>query len=251
MQLANLDMIIRRWLLDRGYPIHYYMEAMFHSTTCIRELAKDTLSIVNTVNLPVNEYGAIDVPDDYKDDVALCFDAGLYLQKIPHKDNINPMRLISGTTGEFVEQPQGNTWDVNNNLFFGASAWVWFWNVDSYGEFTGRYFGANGGSDTGYKFIKQRRQIQLSGGFNSGNVILQYISNGLSIDNATQIEWDAFRAITCYIDWQRSANATNIYSPEGRTYYNERRTLRANLSDLTVEDVKDVLRSNYTAAIKS
>ena len=47
----------------------------------------------------------------------------------------------------------------------------------------------------------------------------------------------------------RSGNKQNQY--EGRTYYNEKRLLRANLSDLTIADILNTLRKAYTASIKN
>lgn len=252
MQLLTVDTVTRRWLLDRSMPIHFYAEGLFHATTCLRELAKDTLKLVNTVNLPVDDTGAVNLPDDFMDDVALAIQAGVELQRIPHKSSLNPIRRHSATTGLFVPQTNvENEVTVDGGLFFGSTAWAWFWNVNDYGEFTGRYFGASGGTGLGYEVIMQRRQIQLTAGFEGGGIILQYISNGQSIDNATQIDWRAHRAITTYIDWQKSPNATNLMSPEARTYYNERKLLRSSMSDLTVTDIKNVIRSGYTAAVKN
>jgi len=251
MQLLTLDIICRRWLLDRSLPIHFYAEALYHSSTAVRELSKDTLKIVNTKNIPVDETGSAVLPDDFSSDVACCLAAGEFLQQIPHKSNINPLRVHDTTTGQFTVQPDADNTEVNNALLFGSNGAFWFWNVDSLGEFTGRYFGANGGTGRGYKVIKEQRRIQLTGDFAGGNVILQYISNGQGVDNASQIDWQAFRAITTYIDWQRSPGATNKDSAEGRTYYNEKRLLRANLSDLTIADILNTLRKAYTASIKN
>lgn len=251
MQLLTVDIAVRRWLLDRSLPIHFYAEALFHASTCLRELAKDTLKLVNTANLPTDNTGAADLPDDYSSDVGCFLQGGGVLQPIPHKDNINPLRVHNATTGAFEAQvlPDENIFNASGLVGWGNGFWVW--NVDDMGEATGRFFGANGGTAMGYKVIRERRQIQLTGGFTNSNVIFQYISNGQSVDNATQIDWAAHRCLTTFIDWQRSPNATNKMSPEGNLYYFEKRMLRANLSDLTISDVKDVLRSNYTAAIKN
>jgi hypothetical protein len=35
------------------------------------------------------------------------------------------------------------------------------------------------------------------------------------------------------------------------SWYNQRRLLRANLNDMTTTDIKQILRKNYTASIKS
>ena len=253
MQFVTLDQITRRSLLDKGMPIHWYAEYLFHGAAAIRELAKDTLKIVNSANLPVNDYGAIDLPGDFKDDISVCIPVSGLLQPIAKKDSINPIRLHNTTTGLF--EPYQSGVDLNDdelNLFGINTSYFWYYNVNEYGEATGGYFGANGGAyQNGYEVIKERRQIQLTGAFTSDNAVLLYVSNGQSVDNATQIDWDAHASIQAYCDWKSSPNAAIKDSPEARTYYNETRKLRGNLNDLTLTDLRQIIRSKYTAAIKN
>lgn len=252
MQFVTLDSIVNRSLLERGLSIHYYSEFLFHGASAIRELAKDTLKIVNAKSLKVNDYNSVDLPSDFKDDVAVCIPVNGLLQKIPKKDSINPIRVHNTETGEFVPYSNNiNTNDKGLNLFGINTSYFWYYNVNEYGEATGGYFGANGGASTGYKVIKERSQIQLTGSFTGDNIVLLYVSNGQSIDNATQIEWDAFAAIQAYIDWKRSPNSAIKNSQEALTFYNEARKLRGNLNDLTLADIKQIIRSQYTATIKN
>lgn len=253
MNLLTLDIVIRRSLLERSLPIHYYSEILFHQSAAIRELSKDTLQIINTVYLPVNAYGSVELPSDFVDDLAVSNSAGGNLTPIPHATNINPLRL-KDSTGNFIPYPSTNV-NLDDqtilNFYFGTFGWSWYFNFNDYGEPTGRYFGSNGGTSIGYQVFRERRQIQLTGMSGCTGIILMYISNGQSIDNATQIDWRAHRAIQCYSDWQRSPNASNLYSPEAKTYYNEKRLLRANMNEMTIEDVKNTFRSAYSAAIKN
>jgi hypothetical protein len=249
MELCNLDMIVRRSLLEKGLPLHWYAEYLFHASAAIRELNFDTLQIVNTRNLPVNSYGAVDVPSDFVNDIAVCVPVGGTLTKLPKQNWITPLR-IHDSTGDFVANTV--TANVENTLTYGvADTWSFFWNVNDYGEPTGGFFGANGGTNQGYKFIKGRRQIQLTDNFKNSNVVLMYLSNGQSLDNATQIDWAAFSTIQAYIDWKSSKVAAIKNSQEAATFYNERRLLRARLSELTIADIKQTLHRAYTAAIKN
>lgn len=249
MLYTTLDTIIRRSLLESSLPIHYYAESLYHSSTCLRELTFDTLKIVNTRNLPIGAYGEIDFPEDFTDDVMLSLADGSTLRPIPHKESINPLRVHSTTTGQFESHP--SSININNgDLFFPFVGYTWFWNVSDYGEPTGRIFGSNGGNTYGYKVIKERRQIQVYG-CNGGNAILQYISDGQTIDNASMVDSLAFTTIQNYIIWKRSPNANNEYSPEAKMYYNTKRKLKARVSGLTGADVINIIRSSYTAAIKN
>lgn len=247
---ANLDMIVRRTLLEKGLPIHYYCELMFHVSAAVRELSKDTLKIVNTVKLPVNSYFAADLPDDFVDDIGVGVAVGNMLQPVPKKDSITPLRQVNDE-GQFI--PYSETQNSGEQTVFGFNGgWLWYWNVTDYGEPTGRIYGAGGGAKSnGYKILKERRQIQFTETFTADEAVLMYISSGQSVDNATQIDWLAFAAIQAYANWKRSPNADIKDSYEAATWYNERRLLRAALDDLTLTDIKQIIRDNYRATMKN
>lgn len=252
MIFSTLDITVRRWLLERGLPIHFYPEGLFHAATCIPILTQDTLQIINAANLPVNDYGACQLPDDFDEDLAVCIPAGQALVELPKQDWITPLRRHDTTSGLFVpynDLPD----DQEDDTYFGLTGnWSYYYNVDSYGSFTGRQFGANGGTDVGYQIFKQRRQIQMTEGFigDEGNIVLLYISDGQSVDSASQVDTKAGETIKAFIDWKRSPNAANEKSPEGKTFYNQKRRLKTLLNPLTRADVINTLRNSYTASIK-
>jgi len=254
MFFATLDMIVRRSLLEKSLPIHWYAEYLFHSSACIRDLAKDTLKIINCVDRPVNSYGAINTPDDFMDDLAVCIPAGQSLHRLPKQDWITPLRINNPTTGAFESYNSLAGEDEGEQTVWGLpGTWTYFWNVNDFGEPTGRFYGAEGGTNSGYKLIKERRQIQLTEDFifDDSHVVLLYVSNGQSVDNATQVDFMAFSAVQRYNDWMSSPNAGIVQSPEGYSYYNERRLLRANLDDLTATDIRNIIHKNFMAAAKT
>jgi hypothetical protein len=246
----NLDSIVRRTLLEKGFPLHYYTEYLFHASSAVRELSFDTLQIINSAKLPVNDYYAVDLPHDFVDDLAVTIPDGNFLQKVAKNDNITPLRY-KDSDGAFAPYSDNTNEDGSENIF-GYVPSVWFWNFNDYGEPTGRFFGAGGGAKAnGYKVFKERRQIQLTETFTSDEIVLLYISDGQSSDNATQIDVQATAAIQAYIGWKRSPNADIKDSYEAATFYNEKRLLRARLNQLTATDIKNILRQNYHASIKS
>lgn len=250
MLFSPVDTIVRRWLLERGLPLHWYVEGLVHCTAGLRQLTFSTLKMVNTVPLKLNEYFACDLPGDFVDDVAVCIPVGGLLQNIPKNDAITPLRNVD-SDGQFV--PFTSSTNAENASLYGISAsWLWFWNVNDWGEPTGRYFGAGGGSHrNGYKLIKERRQIQLTETFTSDEIVLVYISNGQSADNATQVDSQAQMSLQSWMDWKTSPNAAIKDSYEAATFYNERRLLVAALNDMTTTDVVNIIRRNYMAAIKN
>lgn len=249
---SNVDTIVRRWLLEKSLPIHFYSEGLYHSTTCLKILTEDTLQIVNSANLPVGDYGEVNLPDDFDDDLAVCIPSGQSLIHLPKQDRITPLRIHDTTTGLFTPYNELSvTTDNDTTTFFGFPfTWQYYWNVDSYGGFTGKEFGAVGGTSAGYQVFKQRRQIQMTEDFIGSNIVLLYISDGQSVDSASQVDTKAVQCIKSFISWKSSPNKDNEHSPEGITFYNQKRRLRTLLNPLTKEDFINILREGYTATIK-
>ena len=249
MIFTNLDIIVRRSLLEKRLPIHWYMNFLCHASACVRELSTDTLKIINVENLPVNDYGSVDLPDDFVDDISVAIPTSGLLRNVPKKSNINPLRLHNGTTGAFTPYTVRNLND--SNLYGFYQGFIWYWNFNDYGEPTGRFFGARGGERFGYQVFKERRQIQLTGEFTNGNIVLLYISDGQRSNNLTQIDALAFSTVQSYINWGVSPNAGNRNSNEGDSYYKQKRELRARLNDMTKTDIINIIRNSYTATIKN
>lgn len=251
MKLATLDSIARRNLLDNGLPIHYYVEALFHSATCLRELSFDTLQIVNVMRTPVDGTGSFYLPDDFEDDISVGMPSGQGLVNLPKQDWINPIRIHDATTGQFAPYSTEAQTQAEFSYGFPYNGFTWFWNVNAFGEPTGRMFGSKGGTKSGYQVIRNERRIQMTEDFIGGNVVLMYTSDGQSVDNATQIEVKAFACINSFIEWKRSPNKNNEYSPEGRLFSSQKRLLRARKDDLTITDIRNIIHNSYQAGIKN
>lgn len=250
MITTTVDIIVRRWLLERNLPIHYYLEGLFHASSCVRELTSDTLQIINSANLPVGDDGSVDLPMDFLDDLALCVPVEGALAPLPKQDWITPLRIHDTTSGQFVA-PYTTTTSNAVNLFFGfPAAWQYYWNVNDYGESTGRRFGSHGGTRQGYKVIREQRRIQMSDSFSGSSVVLLYLGDGQSADNASQIDTRAMRTVHAWIDWQSSPSRVSNVSYEAKTFYNEKRRLRTLLNPITRTDIINTLRESYTAGIK-
>lgn len=251
MQLTTVDSIARRSLLEQGLPIHYYFEKLLHICSGLRELHIDTLQVVNTIQIGFDENGSAMLPDDFTDDVGVSLNGGS-LQMLPHQDYISPIRVHNATTGAFESQNSNLTENTTDGSFlFGFATGTWFWNVDSYGEFTGSFYGANGGTTRGYKVIREQRRIQMSSGFENGSAVFIYISDGQSIDNASQIDIKAIKCLQNYEAWKTSSNRGNEFSPEGRAFYSSKKQLRARMNPMTVVDVRQIILRAYTATAKN
>jgi hypothetical protein len=248
MMYTSLDQIVRRSLLERNKPIHFYVEYLLHAAACLRELTLDSLRIVNVKEIPFNSHGAIQLPDDFVKEVSLSLRTGTYLKGIPYRDDINPLLRIA-EDGEY-ERPHRPHYE-NAYPFLGYSGqWAWLWNVNDYGEGLGRMFGISGGDNRGYKVIPERNEIQVVAPC-ADSAVLTYISDGQNADSATRVPVEAFAAIQSYCDWKLSPYRAIINSQEANTWINNRRLLRARLSTLTTEDIINIFYQNYYASVKS
>lgn len=248
MTFTSIDQIVRRVLLEKRLPIHYYLEFLTHACSCIRELSFDTLRIVNTVTLQHNSYYACDLPCDFVDWTKVGIKQGQFIQPITQRESINNLNNYT-TTGEVI--PYGGTNTVNMDFPFWPGYWM-FQNVDDLGENLGRLYGYNTGiANDGFKIIWNRGQIQLTESFDTCVIVLEYISDGQTVDNASQVDPYAQAAIESYINWKRSPNADIDRSPEGVSFVNQRRILRARKDELTPWDIRQIMYRNYKGSIKN
>lgn len=250
MLFVTLDSIIRRALLAKSLPLHYYVEYMVHASACVRELVFDSLQVVNTVVLELNSYSAADLPCDYVDFVGIGIPVGQFLQPQFIRSNITPLRNQSSTNGAYI--PYGTPSNSDTFDFFGFwPGWYWYTNINDLGENQGQYYGINSGaSSNGFQIFPERGQIQFTETFTSPCAVLIYISDGQTLDNASQITPMAISTIDAYSNWKHSPNADIDQSPEGRAYGNQRRLLRARKNDLTPADIRNILYNNYRATVK-
>jgi hypothetical protein len=180
------------------------------------------------------------------DEVGIFIPLGQYLSPVVHRDNITPL-VNYNATGQPVPYNQNPTAPINTTLPFDWPGGNWYWNVNDLGENLGRLFGYDTTlfNPNGYLIIKERGQVQFTETFTQPSAVFMYISDGQTITNASQITPMAIIALQAWNDWKRSKNAANDISPEGMTYKRARKMLRARLNDITLLDIKQIIRSNY------
>ena len=247
MKYTSIDKIIRRNLLAKRMPLHYYMEYLIHATTCLRELTMDSLRIINTVELELTDYYAADLPCDYLDWTKIGIKMGQFIQPITQRDTINRLHNYN-SNGEIITYQDPAAF--NQDFPFWPGYWM-FQNIDDLGENLGRLYGFNTGLvPDGFKILKERNQIQFLETSRDTTYVMEYISDGQTSDNASQIDPYAWSTIEAFINWKRTPNADNDHSPEAYNFKNQRRLLRARMSQVTLYDVRQILFRNYRASVK-
>ena len=251
MRLTNLDTITKGLLISRAYPIHFYMQFLFFGSRAYEELSFDSLHNIKTVKLSViPEYNAVDLPCDVMDIVKVGVENGQFIRPLNSRDGINSLNNFN-TDGS-------KTMYGNTTINFGISNAFNFQGYQSFypnEQFKGRLFGMGSANNpNSFKFIPERNQIQLYEGLTADHIILEYISDGTEIDNATMITPYAKGAIEAYILWKMK-EGSRAYGEGERERYKQQwiqqhLLFRARKFHLTKEDILATMRKHTHGAIK-
>ena len=259
MVSTSLDKIVRTLLMKKGYPLHYYCQFLVYGREALRELSMDDLKVYNTKLLPINDYNAIDLPNDYLDYVTVGVMVGQAVKPLVENRKLN---VLNNHDTDLNIIKWGDNLVADNQsqvqLYYGAfpySSWYTVrWN--SYGEAIGRRFGSGGTYVDTFVVVKERNQIQLNEKIDGLDYIyLQYVSDGSDSGAATIIDPYAEMTIQSYVNWMHKEN-NRTYSSNDRMlakqeYVNQRGILRARKSDLTLEVLKRIIQKNSIAANKN
>ena len=226
----RLDNIVNTFLINRGYPIHFYLQALSYGIAGLRKLHIHSLGVVNSEKIRVNDYKAIAFPEDYMDYVRIGVENGQFVQELPQRPGINRLNNYDGRDKALYDFPEESDLQLLSSGKFGLGEIV-----------------------TGFKVIRERREIQFDQQIGD-YVILDYITDGTKIDNATDINPLAQDAIEAFINWKFKENNRTYSTVEVReakdAFDNEHRLLRASLRPLSAEDIKSAFRSGYHSSIK-
>lgn len=230
MNWTTLHAIVTGLLLQRGYPVHFYIDFLVYGMRAFEELHFDVLKNVNVQKITLDDYNEGNLPADYMDIVKAGVPDGQYI------------RQMSG----IALNPTENTDASNNRIPWpGSSGYSSALNTivfNEHGEFTGRLYGLRGISDESYQVNISRGKIQVNQQYRGGHIYLFYITDGSSPSNATMVHPYAKSAIEAYIVWQYKANR-RTYSPgeaeaEERRFVRSRKRLVSRLSGLTMTDIR-------------
>lgn len=249
MTLYSLDTIVRSALLRKGYPIHFYMQFLKFGADVLRELSFDTLQNIRAVKIALNEYNAIPLPCDYVDWVKVGVANGQSVRPLANRNGYNRLNNFD-TDGNKALYATPVT-IANNPLP------IWEETININGEAVGRQYGFKGGNNpNSFKILRERNggeiQFDVSA---SGDIILEYISDGLESDAATEIHPYAQATIEAYIYWQMKEHNRSYNLNERQLakeqYDKEHRLLRARLNAFSTTDLRRVLQQGYGGALKN
>lgn len=258
MRFITLDTIVRSALLDCGYSMHWYLQFLHYGQNVLRELSFDDIHAIRSVLMNVNTYGAVDLPDDYVDKIRIGVRYGQFVRPLLEDGTMNRLKDYDSTGNVIRYSDDANIYPNGiNNINYGFSTPL-FWRLNTtneYGENIGRLFGFGQGTELDtYSIIRERNQIQFNENMGYTQIVLDYISDGMSSDACAAVDVYAIQTIKTYIKWQRKEHSRS-YSMgeremEKQQYYTERKKLRSRKNPLTIEQLKRIMNRNYMAAPK-
>ncbi len=252
MTTSSLDSIVRGILLRKGFPIHFYIDALIAARDTLRDISMDSLGIINTKIIELDDGFSATLPDDFTDDIECSVLVGQFLRPLVPVRNMNPLihRDSSGNPAQWGDDNQTADANVFNSL---AAGYFWrtiTWN--QYGENVGRLFGYNSGYTDTYQIFRERNQIQVNYQVGVTKIVLKYISDGMNVDAASHIETYAIPTIEAGILWQlKEMNKTYSEGEKERSrqlFNNEHAKLRARKAGWSIAKIKRIAQeASYSA----
>jgi hypothetical protein len=252
MTLYTLDNIVRSALADKGYPMHFYLQFLTYGVDALRELNMDVLQNIKSVRLPINSYNAATLPNDYVDYVRVGNEIGQYIY--PWGEKRESYNRLNKFDSQGTKISYGDIEAQNGVL---PNNWEGFWYtnyVNDKGEHLGRIFNNRPSFRESFTIIRERGEIQLDTSYTGKEIVMDYISDGMSVSASTSIHPYAFATIKAYIFWKQKAHNRHYSLAEIRDaedkFYNQLRILRARMNSIDVNDIRRSLQAAYGPTIK-
>jgi hypothetical protein len=244
MKYTNLDKIVKGFLIERGYPIHFYFQCLYAGSRGYQELHFDSLKSIKTVRATADEFFFVSLPCDCMTVLSAGIPNGQFVRPLFKRQGINDLPNYDTDGNKALYPAELN--QLFDDLYYG-------YNRYSY-EGTGFYgLGAND-NRLGFEFIKERGGIQLVQSSGITEIIVSYLTDGTSIDNLTMIDPMATAAIEAFILWKIKENSRAYGEGERERskmrFQAEHAKLRARKNDLTAEDILAMIRKTSHGGVK-
>lgn len=253
MKTYTLDNLVRGALASKGYPMHWYLQFLHYGVQGLRELNFDVLKGVKSVRLPVNSYKAATLPCDFVDYVRVGNEMGQYISPMAEKrESFNRLNKFDA----YGNKVSYGDIEATNGLL--PNNWEGFWYsnyINDKGEHLGRIFNNRSGFRESFVILRERNEIQLDISYAGAEIVLDYITDGLTTTASNAIHPYAAATIEAYIFWKMKEHS-RAYSLNERQlakeeYYNQLRTLRARMNNIDVRDIERSLAKGYGPTIRN
>ena len=254
---------------DKLIPHVKRTDVMFHAKRGLQEFSYDTLKSIKSQELTIPSSLSVIIPQDYVNYVQMSWidDYGVKHLIYPTRLTSNPYTVpVQDASPEGVptqdnlgENLEGTSlinerWDTANDKlisgnidldFYNANVLGWTWDKLAYGQRYG--LEPETSNKNGWFTINEREgKFSFSSNLKDKLILLEYISDGLSVDYDMRIPKMAEEAIYMHIAYSILAGRRNIPEYIVRRYKIDRRAALRNakirLSNIKLEEFVQIMR---------
>jgi|TARA_R100000329_G_C7617521_1_gene219341 hypothetical protein len=238
-QFISVEEVIQNLLIEEGKSSeHEYLRYFNIAMSGLKELNFDTVRQVKTIELTIDHKNTVSLPSDYVSylQIATVGDRG-DLNYLGHRERIN---LVHGSKSTNVE-------DKTEHPVFTD-------NTPGDGLF-GRY-GQGGGTNSNGYYRENLEEETIEFSDVTGNVVIEYISDGSSDLEGDQIKIHSFaeEALKSYIYfksiYRKRAINMNEKMVAKKEYYNQKRLARARMQSFNKQEALQTTRKAFKQAPK-
>lgn len=244
-------------------------DIMFHAKRGLQEFSYDTLKSIKSQELSIPSSLSVIIPQDYVNYVEMSWIDELGIKHIIYPTTLtsNPYTVpLQDTEGNFTQDSIGKNLQAAesktnerwrsaedykisgalSNQMYNAGVYDWSWDKVSYGRRYG--LEPETSQNNGWFTINEREgKFSFSSNLSGQMIILQYISDGLSVDYDMRIPKMAEEAIYMHIAHAILAGRANVPEYVVQRYKKDRRSALRNakirLSNIKSNEIVQVMRN--------
>jgi hypothetical protein len=244
-------------------------DIMFHAKRGLQEFSYDTLKSIKSQELSIPSSLSVIIPQDYVNYVEMSWIDELGVKHIIYPTTLtsNPYTVpLQDTEGDFTQDSIGKNLQAAqsktnerwrsaedykisgalSNQMYNAGVYDWSWDKVSYGRRYG--LEPETSQNNGWFTINEREgKFSFSSNLSGQMIILQYISDGLSVDYDMRIPKMAEEAIYMHIAHAVLAGRANVPEYVVQRYKKDRRSALRNakirLSNIKLNEIVQVMRN--------
>jgi hypothetical protein len=204
---------------------------------------------IRTLLLPMNEQGAVPLPEDFVDWTKVGVQVGRYVKNLSSNTHMS----LTPENDNRADKSFNITTVTEDDLTIPLPYYNY---VNNHGEHKGGFYGYGAGTKGGGHFIINRKlcRMEFKGSVPRTNVYMEYLSNCYEPCKDTFVHEYAAKAIKLYIHWMRKENNDSlpiaVKERARQNYFDELRMARARCDDFTLQDLVDIMNREYKLSVK-
>lgn len=241
MQTKSIDTIVREELLNKGFPIHYYMPFLHYALKCLENLSHDFNfgPNVREVMITPESYDRVVIPDTAIDPIDVFGLYGGTRKSFKYNEALSMIYNLEGTTKIPYTEGGGSTMPEYNN----AGSSMPLSKVEGSNNYPTVFYPSDN-YQYEYNIDLENSEIVLNPGHGLTSVGLRYLASGVSTSTANLAHPYAVPCIISWIDWQHIKYGNypqSMAALREQAFWNERRKLRSKMSPLSIDEITQIL----------